>query len=63
MVERVQPALVRPWVRGWVETDLCGRGRVHLADKRKGSVQVGVPGDRTGCKERRGNEGRPGVYQ
>lgn len=63
MVERVQPALVRPWVRGWVEADLCGRGRVHLTNKREGPVQVGVPGDRTGCKERRGNEGRSGVHQ
>jgi len=63
MIERVQPALVRPWVRGWVETGLCGRGCVHLANKRKGSVQVGVPGDGTSRKERRGNEGCSGVHQ
>jgi hypothetical protein len=63
MVERVQPAFVRPWMRGCVKTDLSGGGRVYFTDERKGSVKVGVPGDRTGSKERRGNEGCSGVHQ
>ena len=63
MVERVQPAIVRPWVRGWVKADLCGRGRVYFTDERKGSVEVGVPGDRTSRKKRGGNEGCPRVHQ
>lgn len=50
-------------MRGCVKTDLSGGGRVYFTDERKGSVQVGVPGDRTGSKERRGNEGCSGVHQ
>ena len=63
MVERVQPALVGPWVRGWVKTNLSGGGRVHLTNKWECSVQVGVPGYRTGGKKRRRNESCSGVDQ
>ncbi len=40
-----------------MKTNLSGGGRVNFTDKRKGSVQVGVPGYRASSKERRGNEG------
>jgi hypothetical protein len=63
MIERVEPAVVWPWVRGWVKTNLCRGGRVYFADKWKGSVQVGVPRYRTSGKERRRNEGCPRVDQ
>ena len=46
-----------------MKTNLARGGRVCFADKWKGSVQVGVPGNRTSSKERRRNEGRSGVDQ
>ena len=63
MVKRVKPALVWPWVCGWVETNLPGGGRVYFTDKWKGSVQVGVPGKRASSKERSGNESCSGIDQ
>ena len=63
MVKRVQPALVWPWICGWVETNLSGGRRVYFPDKRKGSVQVSVPGKRASSKERRRNEGCSGINQ
>jgi len=63
MIIRVQPALVWPWICGWVETNLSGGGRVYFTDKWKGSVQVGVPGKRASSKERRRNEGCSGIDQ
>lgn len=63
MVKRVEPALVWPWVCGWVETNLSGRGRVYFTDKWKCSVQVGVPGKRASSKERCRNEGCSGIDQ
>lgn len=63
MVKRVQPALVRPWISGRVETSLSGGGRVYFANKWKGSVQMGVPGDRPSSKEGRRNKGCSGIDQ
>lgn len=63
MVKRVEPPFVWPWIGGWVKTNFSGGGRVHFTNKWKGSVQVGVPRDRAGSKERRRNEGCSGIDQ
>ena len=61
MVKRVHPSFVRPWICGWVKANLCWGGRVYFANKGEGSVQVRVPGNRTGSKERRRRQGRSGI--
>lgn len=53
VVKRVEPALVWPWVLGWVEALFSGGVGVHLREEGQGAVELGVPGDRADGRERR----------
>jgi hypothetical protein len=52
VVERVEPAAVRPRVLGRVEALVCEARRVHLADERERAVEVRVPRDGADRRER-----------
>ena len=56
MVERLEPALVRPRIVRRVQTFLLRRVRMDLAEEGQGSVEVGVPGHGTDGGDSRGGE-------
>ena len=62
MIERVEDALVRPWVRLRVETLVAEMTGMGFAEEREVAVEVGVPGNGTNGQGGCGRKGCARVH-